>query len=51
MSIPEELKRRDLRFAAIEQAKPKSEARSKEGLQREQAEHQSVNRMFAVQPC
>jgi transposase len=41
MSIPEELERRELRLAAIAAAKAKIEARAKERLEREQAEHQS----------
>src|ERR1700674_2946975 len=41
MSIPEELERRELRLAAIAEAKAKIEARAKERLAREQAEHQS----------
>lgn len=41
MSIPEELERRELRLAAIAEAKAKIEARAKERLEREQAEHQS----------
>ena len=41
MSIPEELERRELRLAAIAEAKAKIEARAQERLEREQAEHQS----------
>lgn len=41
MSIPEELERRELRLAAIAAAKATIEARAKERLEREQAEHQS----------
>jgi transposase len=41
MSIPEELESRELRLAAIAAAKAKIEARAKERLEREQAEHQS----------
>jgi transposase len=41
MSIPEELERRELRLAAIAEAKAKIEARAAERLAREQAEHQS----------
>ncbi|MDE2463502.1 MAG: IS1182 family transposase [Alphaproteobacteria bacterium] len=41
MSIPEELERRELRLAAIAEAKAKIEARAEERLEREQAEHQS----------
>ncbi len=41
MSIPEELERRELRLAAIAEAKAKIEARSEERLEREQAEHQA----------
>ena len=41
MSIPEELERRELRLAAIAEAKAKIQARAQERLQREQAEHQS----------
>ena len=41
MSIPEELERREMRLAAIAEAKAKIEARAKERLEREQAEHQS----------
>jgi hypothetical protein len=40
MSIPEELERRELRLAAIAEAKAKIEARAQERLEREQAEHQ-----------
>ena len=40
MSIPEELERRETRLAAIAEAKSKIEARAKERLDREQAEHQ-----------
>lgn len=41
MSISEELERRELRLAAIAEAKAKIEARAKERLEREQVEHQS----------
>jgi transposase len=41
MSIPEELERRDLRLAAIAEAKAKLEARADERLEREQADHQA----------
>jgi hypothetical protein len=41
MSIPEELERRELRLAAIAEAKVQIEARAEERLEREQAEHQS----------
>lgn len=41
MSIPEELERRELRLAAIAEAKAKIEARADERLEREQAEHQA----------
>jgi len=41
MSIPEELERRELRLAAIAEAKAKIEARAEERLERELAEHQS----------
>ena len=41
MSIPEELERREVRLAAITEAKAKIEARAAERLAREQAEHQS----------
>ncbi len=41
MSIPEELERRELRLAAIAQAKAKIETRAAERLAREQCEHQS----------
>jgi transposase len=41
MSIPEELERRELRLAAIAEAKAKIEGRAEERLEREQAEHQS----------
>jgi transposase len=41
MSIPEELERRELRLAAIAEAKAKIEARADERLEHEQAEHQS----------
>jgi hypothetical protein len=41
MSIPEELERRELRLAAIAEAKAKIEARAEERLERERAEHQS----------
>ena len=44
MSIPEELERRELRLAAIAEAKAKIEARAEERLEREQAEHQSQTR-------
>jgi hypothetical protein len=40
MSIPEELERRETRLAAIAEAKTKIEARARERLEREQAEHQ-----------
>ena len=40
MSIPEELERRELRLAAIAEAKAKIEARAQERLEREQADHQ-----------
>jgi hypothetical protein len=40
MSIPEELERRELRLAAIAEAKAKIEARAEERLQRDQAEHE-----------
>lgn len=39
MSIPEELERREVRLAAIAEAKAKIEARAEERLQREQVEH------------
>jgi transposase len=39
MSIPEELERRELRLAAIAEAKAKIEARAQERLEREQGEH------------
>jgi hypothetical protein len=41
MSVPEELERRELRLAAIAEAKAKIEARADERLEREQVEHQS----------
>jgi len=41
MSIPEELERRELRLAAIAEAKATIEARADERLERDQAEHQS----------
>jgi transposase len=41
MSIPEELERRELRFAAIAEAKANIEARAQERLEREQVEHQA----------
>ena len=41
MPVPEELARRELRLAAIAEAKAKIEARAAERLAREQAEHQS----------
>jgi len=41
MSIPEELERRELRLAAIAEAKAKIEARAQERLERQQAEHQA----------
>jgi hypothetical protein len=41
MSIPEELERRELRLAAIAEAKTKIEARAEERLGQEQAEHQA----------
>lgn len=40
MSIPEELERRELRLAAIAEAKVKIEARAAERLERDQAEYQ-----------
>lgn len=40
MSIPEELERRELRLAAIAEAKAKIEARAQQRLEHEQAEHQ-----------
>ncbi|HQW10449.1 MAG: IS1182 family transposase [Steroidobacteraceae bacterium] len=40
MSIPEELERREVRLAAMAEAKSKIEARAGERLEREQAEHQ-----------
>ena len=39
MSIPEELERREVRLAAIAEAKSKIETRAEERLQREQVEH------------
>jgi transposase len=41
MSIPEELERRELRLAAIAEAKAKIESRAQERLEREQVEHQA----------
>jgi len=41
MSIPAELQRREVRLAAIAEAKAKIEARAEERLERDQAEHQS----------
>src|SRR5487761_2166703 len=41
MSVPEELERRELRLAAIAEAKAKIEARAAERLGREQAEYQA----------
>src|SRR5277367_1207090 len=41
MSIPEELERRELRLAAIAEAKSKIEARAEQRLEREQAEHEA----------
>lgn len=41
MSIPAELERRELRLAAIAEAKTKIEARAEERLGREQVEHQA----------
>jgi len=41
MSIPEELERRELRLAAIAEAKAKIEARAQERLEREQADYQA----------
>jgi transposase len=41
MSIPEELERREVRLAAMAEAKAKIEARAEERLEREQAEHQA----------
>src|SRR5580700_473598 len=41
MSIPEELERRELRLAAIAEAKVKIEARAEQRLEREQAEHEA----------
>jgi transposase len=41
ISIPEELERRELRLAAIAEAKAQIEARAQERLERDQAEHQS----------
>jgi len=41
MSIPAELERREVRLAAIAEAKAKIEARAEERLEREQAEHQA----------
>ena len=40
MSIPEEIERREMRLAAIAEAKAKIEARAQERFEREQAEHQ-----------
>jgi transposase len=41
MSIPEELERREVRLAALAEAKAKIEARAQERLAREQTEHQA----------
>jgi transposase len=41
MSIPAELERREVRLAAIAEAKAKIEARAEERLERKQAEHQA----------
>ena len=41
MSIPEELERREVRLAAIAEAKAKIEARADERLQRDEVEHQA----------
>jgi transposase len=41
MSIPQELERRELRLAAIAEAKAKIQARAEERVQRERAEHES----------
>jgi transposase len=41
MSVPEELERRELRLAAIAEAKLKIEARAEQRLEREQAEHEA----------
>jgi transposase len=41
MSIPEELERREVRLAALAEAKAKIEARAQERLEREQGEHQA----------
>ena len=41
MSIPEELERREVRLAAIAEAKAKIQARAEERLQRDEAEHQA----------
>ena len=41
MSIPEELERREVRLAAIAEAKAKIEGRAKERWQRDEAEHQA----------
>jgi len=41
MSVPEELERRELRLAAIAEAKVKIEARAEQRLEREQAEHEA----------
>ena len=41
MSIPEELERRELRLAAIAEAKTKIEVRAEERFEGEQAEHQA----------
>jgi transposase len=41
MSIPEELERRELRLAAIAEAKAKIEARAEQRLEREKAEHEA----------
>jgi hypothetical protein len=49
MSIPEELERRELRLAAIAEAKVKIEARAEERLAQEQAEHQAKMAVRAEQ--
>jgi transposase len=41
MSVPEELERRELRLAAIAEAKVKIEARAEQRLEREHAEHEA----------
>ena len=41
MSIPQELERREVRLAAIAEAKAKIETRAEERLQRDEAEHQA----------